>query len=41
MPPETPNPNAIEYERKEKRNLTFSENWDITTLQTPRSTTSR
>jgi hypothetical protein len=33
MPPETPNPNATEHERKEKINLTsFSKNWDITDL---------
>jgi hypothetical protein len=34
MPPETPNPNATENERKEKKKFNFfSENWDIT-LQT-------
>jgi hypothetical protein len=31
MPPKTPNPNATEHERKEKRKFNFfSENWDIT-----------
>jgi hypothetical protein len=31
MPPETPNPNATEHERKEKMKFNFfSENWDIT-----------
>jgi hypothetical protein len=31
MPPETPNPNATEHERKEKKKFNFfSENWDIT-----------
>jgi hypothetical protein len=31
MPPETPNPNATEQERKEKNNFNFfSENWGIT-----------
>jgi hypothetical protein len=33
MPPETPNPNATEHERKEKKKFNFfSENWDITIL---------
>jgi hypothetical protein len=32
MPPETPNPNATEHERKEKNKFNFfSENWGITT----------
>jgi hypothetical protein len=31
MPPETPNPNATEHERKEKKKFNFfSENWGIT-----------
>jgi hypothetical protein len=31
MPPETPNPNATENERKEKKKFNFfPENWDIT-----------
>jgi hypothetical protein len=31
MPPETPNPNATEHERKEKKKFHFfSENWGIT-----------
>jgi hypothetical protein len=31
MPPETPNPNATEHERKEKKKFNFfSENWVIT-----------
>jgi hypothetical protein len=31
MPPETPNPNAKEHERKEKWKINFfSENWGIT-----------
>jgi hypothetical protein len=31
MPPKTPNPNATEHERKEKKKFNlFSENWDIT-----------
>jgi hypothetical protein len=31
MPPETPKPNAIEHERKEKKKFNFfSENWGIT-----------
>jgi hypothetical protein len=31
MPPETPNPNGTEHERKEKKKFNlFSENWDIT-----------
>jgi hypothetical protein len=31
MPPETPNPNATEHERKEKNKFNFfSENWGIT-----------
>jgi hypothetical protein len=31
MPPETPNPNATEHKRKEKKKFNlFSENWDIT-----------
>jgi hypothetical protein len=31
MPPETPNPNATEQERKEKNKFNFfSENWGIT-----------
>jgi hypothetical protein len=34
MPPETPNPNATEHERKEKKKFNlFSENWDITTAK--------
>jgi hypothetical protein len=34
MPPETPNPNATEHERKEKKKFNFfSENWDITVSQ--------
>jgi hypothetical protein len=35
MPPETPNPNATEHERKEKKKFNFfSENWDITASHT-------
>jgi uncharacterized protein YqiB (DUF1249 family) len=31
MPPETPNPNATEHERKEKNKFNFFlENWGIT-----------
>jgi hypothetical protein len=33
MPPETPNPNAREHERKKQNKFNFfSENWDITML---------
>jgi hypothetical protein len=38
MPPETPNPNAIEHERKEKWKFNFfSENWGtkVTTTMNP------
>jgi hypothetical protein len=35
MPPETPNPNATEHERKEKKKFNFFlENWDITLYPT-------
>jgi hypothetical protein len=30
MPPETPNPNATEHEKKRKKFNFFSENWGIT-----------
>jgi hypothetical protein len=34
MPTETPNPNATEHERKEKKKFNFfSENWGITVNQ--------
>jgi hypothetical protein len=34
MPPETPNPNATEHERKEKNKFNFfSENWGITVIE--------
>jgi hypothetical protein len=34
MPPETPNPNATEHERKEKNKFNiFSENWGITDIE--------
>jgi uncharacterized protein YqiB (DUF1249 family) len=36
MPPETPNPNATEHERKEKKKFNFFlENWDITLYPPP------
>jgi hypothetical protein len=35
MPPETPNPNATEHERKEKKKFNFfSEDWSITSSNT-------
>jgi hypothetical protein len=35
MPPKTPNPNATEHERKDKKKFNFfSENWDVTPVHT-------